>query len=89
MRIQTIFLPGTLLTLVLSASCASPSVDFVSAIKSTGFGCDNLTSAQELDEDGTLWRVACDDARAYLVSFEEDGRICVSPIAYLETPVSE
>ena len=105
MRIHTIFLPGTLFILALSASCASPSGDLVSAIKNTGFECDNLTSARELDEDGTLWRIACGDARAYLASFEEDGRICVSPIdiggpaiwverenpvvAYLETPVRE
>ncbi len=104
MRIHTIFLPGTLFILALSASCASPSGDLVSAIKNTGFECDNPTSARELDEDGTLWRIACGDARAYLASFEEDGRICVSPIdlgspaiwservnpvAYLETPVRE
>ena len=80
MRIHTIFLPGTLFILALSASCASPSGDLVSAIKNTGFECENPTSARELDEDGTLWRIACGDARAYLASFEEDGRICVSPI---------
>ena len=89
MRIHTIYLPGTLLILALCASCASPSGDLVSAIKNTGFECDNLTGARELDEDGTLWRIACGDARAYLASFEEDGRICVSPVAYLETPVRE
>ena len=84
--IQTIALPGALLITALAASCASPSGDLVSAIKNTGFECDNLTSVRELDEDGTLWRIACGDARAYLASFEEDGRICVSPVAYLDAP---
>ncbi len=89
MRMQTNYLPGALIILALSASCTSPSGDLVSAIKNTGFECENLTTARELDADGTIWRIACGDTRAYLASFEKDGRICVSPLLYLETPVSK
>ena len=80
---------GTLTILVLLAACAGPSHDLVAAIRDTGFACERINNSQELDDSGSRWRVACTDAQTYLASFEHDGRICVSPIAYVETPVND
>lgn len=80
---------GTLTILVLFAACAGPSRDLVAVIRDMGFACERINSSQELDDSGSRWRVACADAQTYLASVEHDGRICVSPIAYVEAPVTD
>ena len=75
--------------LVFFAACAAPSDDFVAAIRDTGFACERINSSQQLDDSGSRWRVACTDAQTYLASLEHDGRICISPIAYVEAPVTD
>ena len=80
---------ATLTILVLFAACAGPSQDLVAAIRDTEFACERINNSRGLDDSGARWRVACTDAHTYLASFEHDGRICVSPIAYVEAPVTE
>ncbi len=88
MRIQALTLSGALLMASLSASCGGPR-DLVHAIRATGFECESLPSSQEMDESGTRWRIACGNARTYLTFLEDDGSICVTPLAYAEAPVTE
>ncbi len=81
-----------LLVLALSGACTELSrldESLVDAIRDTGFVCAEVVSSDDLVGDRSQWRVVCEDARAYLASLEQDGRICVSPFAYVEAPVSE
>ena len=80
---------GALTALLLCTSCVVTSDRIVTAIRDTGFTCDAVNSSEELDPSGSHWRVACTGARAYLASFEPDGRICISPVAYVEAPIAE
>ena len=78
---------GPLIAFLACASCATHSNQIVTAIRDTGFVCEAVTSSEELGASGSHWRVWCADALTYVASFEPDGRICVSPVAYVEAPV--
>ena len=86
---QFMRIAATLTIPAIFAACAGPSHDFVAAIRDTGFACERINSSQQLDDSGSRWRVACMDAQTYLASIEHDGSICVSPIAYVEAPVTD
>ena len=89
LRIRVLACLAALVTGCLSASCGSVPDEFVDAIRDTGFECDGLTASQQMDESGNRWRIACGNARTYLTSLEDDGSICVSPLAYVEIPVTD
>ena len=91
MRSYTTVLSGFLVLGFLGA-CTQPSRlddSLVNAIRDTGFVCAEVSSSYDVTGDGRQWRVACENAHVYVASLEQDGRICVSPVAYVDVPPAE
>ncbi len=91
MRNVVVTLSGLLLVAVFAACTELSRVEdsLANAIRDTGFVCAEVSSSNELAGDGSQWRVVCEDAHAYHLSLEQDGQICVSPIAYVDVPPAE
>ncbi len=73
-------------------ACTQPSRlddSLANALRDTGFVCAEVSSSYDLTGDGSQWRVVCENAHAYLASLEQDGQICVSPVAYVDVPPAE
>ena len=58
------------------------------SLQSAGVGCNSVLRTQSLNDENTAWRIGCDENRVYLASLEAGGQLCVSPVAYLEAPVT-
>ncbi len=105
MRNVVVTLSGLLLVAVSAACTELSRVEdsLANAIRDTGFVCAEVSSSyslswparswrgasSDLTEDGSGWRVFCENAHAYVVSLEQDGQICVSPVAYVDVPPAE
>jgi hypothetical protein len=50
------------------------------AIRATGFVCENVVRAEEIESTGSDWRVVCDEALVYLASMGTDGAVCIEPV---------
>lgn len=50
------------------------------AIRATGFVCETVERAEEIEAADNDWRVSCDATLVYIASVREDGAICVEPV---------
>jgi hypothetical protein len=75
----------------LLIGCAAPTdVDSLSgarlgaAVRGAGFPCTGVISSDEAGSNGAMiWRVSCENAAVYTANVQ-DGRICATPIAYID-----
>lgn len=56
------------------------------AIRATGFVCEAVVRAEEIESTGSDWRVVCDEALVYLASMRNDGAICIGPVFQGDAP---
>jgi hypothetical protein len=50
------------------------------AIRTTGFVCESVVRAEEIESTGSDWRVVCDETLVYLASMGADGAVCIEPV---------
>lgn len=53
-------------------------------IGDAGFACEEVRSANALDESGAMWRVNCGQSQLYWVGLDAFGRWSVEPGSYAE-----
>lgn len=77
----------TCLAAAAAAGCGGPPTNEVllfgslgNAIRDTGFACESVEQAEELDAAGGAWRVTCDGSRVYLANVRDDGAVCIERI---------
>lgn len=81
--------PWPLALALCAGGCGGPRTSEVllygslgNAIRDTGFVCDEVVDAQEIEGTGDAWRVTCDETLVYLASVRPDGGICVEPVLH-------
>ena len=92
-RVHTLSL-GALLGYLL-AGCSGdfatdefPADRLKSVIRAVGYPCIEVVDSARLTDESRAWRVQCQDALAYTASLSNDGRICVVPMAYVDSVVA-
>jgi hypothetical protein len=68
------------------ANPATPNREWLDAIHTAGFECDEILAMQTVDETAMTLRIICAGAHVYLGSREPSGELSIMPIAYIAPP---
>jgi hypothetical protein len=56
------------------------------AVRGAGFPCARVVNSDEIHNGPNAWRVSCENATVYTANIQ-DGRICISASAYVDSVV--
>jgi hypothetical protein len=84
---------GAVLTILVTGCSDDVSIDTTpidtleSAIRAVGYSCAGVVDSSRLADELSVWRLKCQDALVYTTNLSSDGRICVLPMAYVDSVI--